>query len=376
MISALAFRAYTVLDTLSSFAPASAELGIRIIKTPSTANVLEDKFHGTTLFPNAPFTLDEISEWSKRGSEVFLNETGIVGVAIAGKVPEDTLTESRALGFIVKQRFGGTYIGTEEPATIKLAVRLPIATMLPWYNGEAYSAKNHISAPLRLNEQSLTISGLGRTGGSSATTTDQSLANVSISSEEAQNLLGFDVPLIFPGLRALEEQMIEHGFSMSLGQDSEGTPYSFNIPGGNLSREDLENGVSELYYTSSLITVPFKDVYTSLDELVSNSTAKPVTTSDPSATITTIGDNTGTLVRAAETTHGLILTNRAVNIGDSSTNGTGSSTCLARANQWVSFIGLNGLLPARLSTPGMTIIQKLLSSQEIAFSNHRTRVCW
>jgi hypothetical protein len=375
-LSMVVVRAYRVIDTLSFFAPSNTLMTIRINKTPETSTVIEEKFHGTLLFPNSAITLDELSGWSRRGNAIFIGETGIVGIAIAGKIPQTTLDEAKTLGLSVAHRFGGTYIGVEAPRSTKFAIRLPIKSMLPWFNGEIYSAKDHLNAPFRLTNRSLTISGLGRTGGQTDSTIDQSLVKVTISSTEAQNLLGFDVPLVYPGLRSLEEQMINHGFSLSLGEDSDGFPYSISVPEGNQTKEDMENTVNELYYTRSLSLLTHEDVYTSLDEIVSTSTAKPVTTSDPSATISNITANNGVIVRAAQTAHSLVLTNRQVNLDGSSTAKASKNTCLTRANQWVSIEGLDGVLPARLSTPGWTFIQKLLNSNEIAFSNHRTRICW
>ncbi|MFA5947280.1 MAG: hypothetical protein WC813_04660 [Patescibacteria group bacterium] len=375
-LSILVVRTYLALDTISSFVPNDAEMTVRIIKTPKTSAVLENKFHGTVLFQNAPFTLDELGRWSKRGSAIFINETGVVGVAVAGKIPQAKLNEAKAFNLVVVQRFGGTYIGTVAPGSTKFSFRLPVKSLLPWFNGEINSAEDQLSAPIRLTEHSLTISGLGRSGDINNTNSDQSLAKMTVTAAEAQNLLGFDVPLVYPGLRALEEQMITHGFVVSLGQDIEGTPYSVTVPEGNLTKEDMESTVNELYYTKSLVLLSSGDVYTSLDEIISTSSAQPITTSDPSATITSITDNSGTIVRAAQTAHGLVLTNRQVNLDGSTTTGSAKNVCLPRANQWVSIGGLTDLLPARLSTPGWTFIQNLLNSQEIAFSNHRTRICW
>lgn len=374
-ISVVAFRAYFAVDTLSAFSPADTKLVVRAFKTPETSVVLEEKFHGTLLFPNAPFTMDELSLWSKRGSAVFLGENGIIGVAVSGKVPQATLDEAKTLGFVTAHRFGGTYIGTKEPST-GLGLRFPVSTMLPWYNGEAFMVNEHKGAPLRLTARSLTIHGFGRTGDGNTSATDQTLAKIVVSSEEAQNLLGFDVPLVYPGLRALENEMITHGFSFSLGNDADGTPYSVTVPEGNLTKEDMESMVSELYYTKSLALAPSADVYTSLDEIVSTSTAKPITTSDPSATITSITDNNGTIVRAAQTAHSLVLTNRPVDIQSSARQTSNKNACLGRANQWFAVSDLSDLLPVRLSTPGVTFVERLLESNEIAFTNHRTRVCW
>jgi hypothetical protein len=374
-ISATLFRAVLAVDTLSAFAPANTELSVRLIKTAESSAVLEDKFHGTLLFPNAPFTLDELSRWSKRGSAVFIGETGVIGAAVSGKVPQSTLDEAEKRGLIVAKRFGGTYIGTEKPASTKFALRFTLFSLLPWHNGEAYSVKAHKGVPLNLTANSLTI-GMGRTKSGNDVLTDEKLTKIAVSPEEAKNLISFDVPLVFPGLRALETQMIEHGFSLSLGADDEGTPYAINVPGGNLTKEDLENVVSELYYTKSLSTNPVEDVYTSMDEIISTSVAKPVTTSDPAATITSITDNGGNIVRAAQTPHSLVLTNRPTDIGGATSSKASKNSCLRTANQWISTDGLGNLLPARLSTPGWTFVQKLLSSDQIAFSKHRTRICW
>jgi len=375
-LSAIAFRAYLITDTLSAFSPASSEIAIRFIKTPETAAVLEDKFHGTQLFSNAPFTLDELSNWSTRESEVFMNQTGIVGVAVAGKVPQSAIDEAKALGFVVVERFGGTYIGTEAPASTKFGLRLPIALMLPWFNGEVYSSALNTHAPIKLTKRSLTITGFGRPPATSDSTSDASLVNINVSKEEAQSILGFDVPLVFPGLRSLEEQMIAQGFTLRLGSDSEGTPYSISVPEGNLPKENIESVVSELFYSNNLSIVESTDVYTSLDEIISSSTAEPITTSDPSATITSITDNTGTTIRAAQSSHNLVLTNRPVILDGSNHGVTVKNSCLGNANQWVSLLGLSKLLPANLSTPGWTIATKVLNAEQIAFSKNRTRICW
>jgi hypothetical protein len=374
----LLIRISLVVDTLSAFAPTDATMGLRIMTSPKTSAVLEDDFSGVTLFPNAPWSVNDLASWSRQSSELFFGETGVIGLAVDGKVPASTLTEARALGFTVTERFRGTYIGTTAPTKTHFSFRLPVLMLFPWFNAEAYGFADKKGAPARLVPGSLTISGLGRPSLPNDTNTANTdiLAKIAVSSEETQRFMGFEIPLVFPGLNALQTEMRDNGFNFTLGTDGLGTAYTLAIPGGNLTKEDLESTVNELFYAKSITTVEYKDVYARLDEIVSNSAVKPVTSTVPGATVTSIGDNNGAIVRAAQTVHNLVLANRAVVIGDNASQKTPKDTCLPRSGQWIKIQKLSGLLPAHLTTPGMTIATKFLQSEEIAFSKTKTRVCW
>lgn len=369
-------RIWFTADTLSSFAPDNTEITVRILHNAKTQEIIESKFHGTLLFANAPFTLNEIVGWSKRDSAIFINDSGIVGVAITGKLPAVAQTEAVNLGLTVTEKSGRTYLGTVPPNSEDRALRLPIKLWWPRFNGEVLMSGQKTSAPLRLAQNSLTIHGLGRMTANREPITDELLVKISVSSQEAQTLLGFDVPLVFPGLNELEAQMTAHGFNLTLGQDDQGPAYSISIPSADLRTEALENMVSELYHTKSLTVEKNEGSYTTFNEIVASSAAKPITTTDPSATISYIEDNSGGIVRTALTAHGFILTNRPVTITDRSAVSTYKNSCLPSARQWISIKKLSELLPTGLSTLGWTMPHIILESQEIAFSKRKTRVCW
>lgn len=379
--SMIIFRALLTIDTLSSLAPKNASYAVRLLKTPLTREALDDRFHGILAFEDAPWTMDQVLSWSHRHAIFFFNDSGITGIAFDGKLSVAEKQTAEDLHFVVSKTDFGTYIGKEAPFNTQLQPRISLAAFLPWANGEfdlLLEGKRQ-SAGFRLTEDSLRVYGLGRGARLRSPLDDaegQIAAAFSLSSDEFKTVLAPDVPLVYPGLRALLAEASNKGMSFVLGQDKAGTAFSLTIPGGSMAREGLESAVSEIFALNHLQTSEYEDVYTRLDEMVSSSTEKPITSSEPGITVTSIRQNDGTVVRAAQTSQSLIVSNREVRIQEKSLTVKKKSSCLSGTNQFIFPQVIAALAPQPITVSPRTIIAELLASQEISFSNTSTKVCW
>ncbi|MFA5945775.1 MAG: hypothetical protein WC802_02610 [Patescibacteria group bacterium] len=379
--SMIAFRAVLAMDTLSSLAPKDTNYAVRLLKTPMTRQALDDRFHGILVFNDAPWTIDGILDRSHRNAIFFFNDSGISGVAFDGKLDETDKQTAEALHFTVSKTDAGTYIGREAPFDTQLRPRFSLASFMPWANGEVsvFTNGQRQSAGLRLTKDSLRIYGLGR-GARLRSPLDDAGAKVaaafSMTAGEFKTILSPDVPLVYPGIRALFAEAGAKGLSFVLGQDQAGTAFSLTIPGGSLAREDLESATSELFALDHLKTTEYEDVYTRLDEIVSSSTEKPVTTSEPGITITSLRENDGRVVRATQTNQSLIITNRETKIQGKSPTVKEKSSCLRGTNQFILPEVAGALAPQQIIVSPRTIVTMLLASNEIAFADTSTKACW
>jgi len=379
--SMIAFRAVLAVDTLSSLAPKDTNYAVRLLKTPMTRQALDDRFHGLLVFDDAPWTIDEILSLAHRHAVFFFNDSGISGVAFDGKLDATARRTAEALHFTVSKTDAGTYLGREAPLDTQLRPRFSLASFMPWANGEVsvFADGKRQSAGLRLTENSLRIYGLGRGARLRSPLDDASakvVAGFSMTSDEFKTILSPDVPLVYPGLRALFTEANAKGLSFVLGQDQAGTAFSLTIPGGSLAREDLENAVTELFALDHLKTAEYEDVYTRLDEIVSSNAEKPVTSSEPGITITSLRENDGRVVRAAQTNQSLIITNRETKIQGKSLTVKEKLSCLRGTNQFILPQAVQALAPQQIFILPRTIVTALLASNEISSADTSTKVCW
>jgi hypothetical protein len=350
LFALIAFRIILTRDTLSEAWPEGTTSAVRIIKTTRSATMADSLFHGKLLNGESVETVSNTILRSKREAIFFFSENGLTG-AIADT---DTSTSSFP--------------------------RLSFKLIWPSRSGEVLLKKDgHLfSFPLEATENTLTVRGIPRDMSMPSVVLEvgtRVFASVHLSPEEAQELLPSDVPLVYPGIRTLFEEIRTKGLSLVFGQDEHGFVYVLNVEEASLSKENLESFVKESLLTPSITGNLFKEegkpAYT---ELRSDKDIIVTSTTDGDFTLTTARSKDGEVVRATQTPHGLILSNRDVHIDTSETKS--SDSCLRGAREYLFPEELIALLPKSNLLQPKTLESFLPEAKEVAFKNKLMRVCW
>ena len=350
LLTAAIFRLVLVRDTFAAAWPEGATAAIRIIKTTEDAQIIDEHFHGRLLGTDTAQTIDEVMLRSNREAIIFLRGDDVIGAL------SDTDSYTKAFP------------------------RISFSLLNPWYDGEILLKDNgHLSTlPLSLTENSLTIHGISRNNDLPVVRFEDGTtisASLNLSASEAAAFLPSDIPLVYPGTAAIFKEASEKGLSILFGEDAHGFVYALVIENGNVSKENLESFVQEGLLVPSIIAEPFeKDGATTYTELRSDKDIVLSTTSDGNFTLTTARSKEGEVVRATQTPHSLILSNRDVQIDTSAT--TAPDVCLKGARQFVLPEKLSHFLPEGTLITSTTLDNFFPETKEIAFKNTVMRICW
>jgi hypothetical protein len=350
LITAAVFRLILTRDTFAAAWPISATSAVRIIKTTEDARIIDDHFHGRLLNEDSPRTVDQVMLSANREAIIFFHGDSVIG-ALA-----DT----------------DTYI--------KSFPRISFSLLLPWYEGEILvkDGSQVSSLPLDLTNESLTIHGISRNNDLPVVSFKEGTtisASLNLSPDEASSFLPTNIPLVYPGTAAIFKEAGEKGIAVLFGEDARGFVYALSIENANISRDDLESFVEESLLTPSIVAEPFKqNGATAYTELRSDKDIVVSTTADTTITMTTARSKDGEVVRATQTPHGLVLSNRDVQINTSAP--PIPDACLRGARQFVLPSKLSAFLPKSALITSALFENFFPQTKEIAFKNNTMRICW
>jgi hypothetical protein len=165
----------------------------------------------------------------------------------------------------------------------------------------------------------------------------------------------------------------EKGLTVYFGEDDHGPVYNFSIEGGDLTSEELEALVAELFYAPEIALVPSENKGFSFDELRVPDKATVDTKREGDITIVSARDKEGNVVRATQTAHYLIVTNREVTLTSAPPT---SNACMKGGREFVRPADLRKLLPLSELFQGATLGTAILSTSELSISKNQTKLCW
>lgn len=371
LIAFVMHQTWVTRDTLSAWWPSNATMAIRLMKTASTAELIDDNFHGLTLLTNAPFSLSDLNAWSNREMIIFLDENG--PVAIGTDAPLDPAIVSEAAQFGMKTATHGStsllYSG-DTPSYFRRLSRFSPWLLWPDFNGEMLTNRGgRLSAlPLRVDQHSLTIHGFEREADVSmmGIPTDTTiLAAFDVSSAEVSQFTPQNVPLVYPGTNALFAEINQHGVSGVLGTDARGLVYTLTIRESTMAESNIESLVKEGFLLISAQTS---------DELHGATNIVVHTSSDNGVTITTAKDQNGNVVRATQTPHSLVISNRNINIDTSIAPRT--DTCLKGVGEFIRPKDLKNFLPDAELPFSASLSTLFTQIEEIAVNKNTVKICW
>lgn len=350
MIGAVGFRLFLVKDSLTKAWPEGATSAVRILKTRSSAEILENALGGVMTDESRQRIASTITE-SKRESVIFMNADGIIAVA--------NDRENRAFTW----------------------PRFNLRLLAPWYNGELLvkDGEDVKALPIRINEDGATIHGTRHATTSSVINFDEDTqisTRLTVPKELTASLVPANIPLVYPGTRALAREIETNGVFLIFGEDQDGFSYALSIENGQMTDEEITSFVKEslLFPSVTTLEVENPDGTLNFTELRSNKDVTVTNTEDGSFALTTGKSRDGEVVRVTKTPGSVIISNRAIAL--SSEKVRKDDVCLKSASEFILPEKLAGLLPTPITINALTGSSFFTNVSEISFSKNRTRICW
>lgn len=375
----LLYRAYIVRDTLSAIAPDNTSATIRILKTPRSVREISAHLGDESIMQDSPWTVGDLFSQTKREMAIYMDGSEVIGVGI-DRLAGEKITEDAAAAGIEVHSFGKkTLLLKDTNIPVKKKSHFSLGMLFPWYQGEVLiqNGGKITSAPFRFGKRAVTVQHLGRGSSLQTVNVPEGTVSYTLLHIEPNTLAAnanIDVPLVFPGIRAVLTEAKKKGLTIFFGRDEKGIVWSLSIPEGKLTTGDIENFAQEAFYTPHINASVFEDGAFRFDELKTSETIVPTTTKEGDITITFAKDSAGNVIRATQTAHSLIVSNRDVVI--SSTSNIPLSSCHKKAQEFMRPGDLLSLLPASELISERSFFSFMTKANEIAFTKHAMKVCW
>lgn len=353
--------------------PDSAVIALRLPKTPE--NLADSAIFLRGLLVSQNFPANIYSEYLRAHNEIilFLNQDGeMVGFAT------DRAISSKESLFYAGYQVSATDSGNLSTLASEPTTKHRVFT--PWYvwpqfdGALSWRSEDKIStSPVTLTNNSLTFRGNFATyeGKSQLSLGDTTpLASLSAPSGLASALLP-DVPAVFPGLQTLTKEMERTGFSLRIGQDTNGLAYAFSLENSTFSPENLGEITEELVQVTSLSKQDWTIGLTTYEEL--RGSEVNVDISHDADLNRVIASNGQHIVRATQSEQTVILSNRQPEIGQSNDL---EDPCLASATSFLAPSLLRQLLPPATAYQTQGLEYLLQQSTRVSWSESVMKVCW
>jgi hypothetical protein len=370
--------------------PSTAEIAIRLIKTPELNKTINQVFADVQALPGTPWSLTEAYSWSRREFVLYTDSKDVIGLKVDGYVPEQTLLSLSDWGWKYKNiNHQQTLIYKANLDNATSTIKSPTTWWLLWPNFHgAISIKTPDrirSVPIKFtNSHALDIladvNPFIPEGNLDLGDDTQLVGSLALPADWQSVLLPAVIPETFPGLQTLQTAMQNKPLDVMIGKDQQGLTFILAMPSPQFSLEELGAIATEGAGIQDLSTteLPINENETALEIRTQNEVT--VNLSNNFALLVANAKTAeGKIFRLTQSSDQLIISNREPYIGLDSAKYP--DTCLANPRGFIapqalvftpemqSEASINTLQGASLST-------KLERAKQFAYRKHRLRICW
>ncbi len=375
LIGILCFRLITFWPRINNW-PEGATTAIYLQKTSENLMVSGDVLADRLINQKIPSSIFEELAHSERGITLFFDQQGqVLGFATDRKLSARELAVYDLWGLTIQTHGRLTIVSQSETERLS---RVSFAWSSIWPQNDGFVAiksdKVHIS-PISLTPFYITVRGdfADYLADSHLDLPEQTSLSAAWSTPKvlAPKLIPM-IPSSFPGLQELRQIMIEHGFSMLLGSDTQGTSFSLYIR-TEIDPENLAKAVSELLQISNLSTQDWTFDGNNYLELRGQEVTVELAHDTNLDRVVAEAQN-GQIVRASQANNTLIISNRILDISQTSEKKYG--LCSKQAQGFIQPLSLAKILPLQNVYGPNDFSSLVLGLTEISWSKTKIWFCW
>lgn len=362
LVGAYLLRAHT--HTLS-LAPEKTDSSLLIVKNGQSIASIHENIGHKSLFPGAPWTVQDAMDWSKREFSLHFAQGELVGVTTDQAFDSNTLMLAQYHGFS-QSNDGKSYSLSTEPSHSRTVSRFTPALLTPRTNGIFLENGRKYSA--RINHVGITVKGIGQ---------DSPIFPAWSLTQDAEVLSRWYIP---PGSSAFSDSLANiiqtHGAHTLFARDSLGLAQYITISLSDIPTEDLAEIATDLISRNALTTTALTTTDGSIFEEIRVDTQIIETNIESQDGLTTITSRVGDeSIRITRSANLVTISNRDLSSGGSASH---LSTCLPGAENFSRTSELSAALNTSSSFAPQTVPYTVFNHwfTEIAASSRVLRLCW
>ena len=379
ILGTLLQKIWIARDSLSSLTPQHTSYSLRFEKTAKTSRILS-KEQGDQLLSPLPWTLQDLISRSNREYALFFEDMQLVGVAFDATLEQKEYDFLKSAGHFVQSENSWTFIGSEPPYSEKKEQTWPVFSVLPGNHGHFSDQNGRRSFSVKKKGITIHRAGQKATIVSEASLPASATPYASLILDPGSTTLppAVSALLPIPAHQTFLTAVQTYGARYTLAHDDKGGVIALFVPTDIFTTDELTTLARDIVSRKSLTTTAltsitgesFKEIRTNDEHLESTIRA------EEDFTYITVMNQSGFTIRVTKTNAGTIFSNRDISAEVSQNNI--ASECLITA---VSFVDLDTLeetfAPGQLIEPWFEHqLFPVFDLSELAFSRHKSRLCW